>query len=490
MKTVILFFSNRGGRNLIASLILLFLFNHSIWSQECMYENLGQIFEPYGSRSDCDNVEGMSRTYIIPVAIHVIRANNESQIFPTDANIDSIISFANILLKPEFTLVAISNPEDCTQNCFRPIPRFDDIDKTNELEIKNLSRIDPSRVCNIWIVQNAFGGDAKGFAYNPRSSNLSNDLDGIVLAKKNVLSLMGETLAHEFGHYLGLHHVWGRESFDQHINCHEPSESCIKGDEVSDTPRCLGDWPFSNTDCSYNIPQWTGSNRPWCVHGDPYPCSNLMNFGSSRSVITQGQRDRMIYTLNNYRPNLGAYINSCLNCSDPCVPCYYGTPVVDPNPIDFFCSPCNDAHIHFEDQTINGVITINQPTLITKDLIINGTLIVKNHLYVAPGKSIRVMQGGKLDINQNGHITSCSGMWNGVYVYRGLVTMLYGGTISKALNGIYISLEGSLVCDDAEFFENINGVVLNGPGCSASFNTARFFGMNNGVQLFGLVNPV
>ncbi|MBL0101848.1 MAG: hypothetical protein IPP49_18900 [Saprospiraceae bacterium] len=85
-------------------------------------------------------------------------------------------------------------------------------------------------------------------------------------------------------------------------------------------------------------------------------------------------------------------------------------------------------------------------------------MVVHSDLFVAPGKYIKVRQGGSLKISNGGHITSCSGMWNGVDVFRGTVTMEYGGSPTKLSVVLIYPQETWFVT--MRVFENINGVVL------------------------------
>lgn len=482
-------YNKLGSINLILTLYFMILSISISFGQECGNEFLGQTFnQNSGTRSGCDDVTGMSQSYIIPVAIHVIRDDFGEGNWPDDDIVQHMLNRTNDLLAPHFTLVPIQNPNNNCGITFRPEQRFHTIDENNELQIKNLSRIDPNLVCNIWMVRNVENGT--GFAWLPSGSGWSESKDGIVIEKETINL---QTLAHEFGHYLDLHHVWG--DGDHASRCHGPSEGCTAGDFVEDTPRCNANWPvepgWSNLDCSYNVPNWTNINtQPWCVHGDPIPCDNIMNYGFNRRVLTPGQRDRMIYTLNNFRPNLGAYSNSCLVCENPCEPCYYGTPPIDPstyNPLNDFCSPCHEAHEHLNVTSINGVVNITQPTLITEDLTVYGTLNVNSDLFVAPGKSITLHQAS-LNVGSQGHITACSDSWQGIYSYRGYIQIKDGGTISKAKLAITsVNQNTTLRCNGAFFYDNDQDVILTGND-NASFNSTVFIGSRNGVQLFGLEN--
>ena len=224
--------------------------------------------------------------------------------------------------------------------------------------------MDPNLVCNIWFVNRIIGpnGDANGFAYLPFESSNTPNVDGIVISKMSFGSTksVGKILAHEFGHYLGLYHVWGKNEFEDE-NCHSTSLGCTHRDFIPDTERCRGPLnPARTTNtCEVNDDIWLwyiaampNVKFPFCASQPIYPCRNIMNYNEPRNEFTAVQLEAMDQYLVSYRPNHGAFSNSCISCSDPCVACYYGTPYTDPNPnssVDF-CSDCTFAY-----QSINGI---------------------------------------------------------------------------------------------------------------------------------------
>lgn len=483
--------SDVGWRQNLILTLLIIIYSINLKGQECANETLGQVFvQSPGFRSDCLDISGMNTSYIIPVAVHVIKDNFGD--WPTDNLIDLMISTANTFLKPNFTLVPVKNPANCNSNSFRPQGVFNTLNASNELEIKNLSRINPNLVCNIWLVRDVVGG--KAFAYNPWGSGITTQKDGIVIGKDFIF---GSTLAHELGHYFGLHHVWGVNEGDP-TNCYEPEQACYFGDEVEDTPRSLRQWPFlqefTDSICSYsNLQNLPNASRFFCVHGEPIPCHNLMGYSFDRDSLTPGQRERMIYTLNIYRPNLGAFSNTCLPCPDPCIPCYYGTPVTDPNPdqsLDF-CSPCHPDHEHITNYNVTGNVIYNDPMLANQTINIKsgGKLTISNFVYFNPGIGINVESGGTLELS-GGHLTACSINWGGVSMVKGgNVNIINGGTISKALYGVYklgSNSGGILTCNNAHFYDNVYGVLLSRTNVSADFKNTTFTGMAHGVYLDNL----
>ncbi len=482
----------------------------SIFGQECIFEHLNQTDPPnFNGRSGC--YTSTSNNYIIPVAIHIINHGGQGgTTFPSDSDIQSVIDNANSILGPKFTLVPIKNPSNCNSISFRPTQIFTSIDplsnKAKEIEIKNLSRLDPNLVCNIWFVNKIIGpeGDANGYAYLPFESSNNPDVDGIVISKSafgNTKSV-GKILAHEFGHYLGLYHVWGKNEFEDE-NCHSTSLGCSHGDFIPDTERCRGPLNPARTTstCEVNEDIWLwyiaampNVKFPFCQAQPIYPCRNIMNYNDARNEFTAVQFEAMDQYLVSYRPNLGAFSNSCISCSDPCVSCYYGTPVTDPNPSSSgdFCSPCHSGHEHITNYNITGNVTYNNAMLSSQTINVKpgGKLKITNFVYFNPGTGINVESGGTLELS-GGHLTSCNNyFWIGVsFVRGGNVNIINGGTISAALYGVYNlsgNSGGNLICDGAHFYDNIYGVLLSRANVSAEFKNSSFTGMAHGVYLDNL----
>lgn len=104
----------------------------------------------------------------------------------------------------------------------------------------------------------------------------------------------GETATHEVGHWLGLFHTWGNESF---------FPGCDSSDYVDDTPNQNSQ---SNFDCNKTInscpnelPYWNSQNPPDLVE-DYMDYSN----DSCMCLFTKGQKDRMLSFLNTSRVGL------------------------------------------------------------------------------------------------------------------------------------------------------------------------------------------
>lgn len=213
---------NKNTIKIILSLILLQCSQSIIYSQdtECPYQYIHgynatslKAINASSSRDAC--CESPSGTYIIPVAVHVIQEFSGID-YPNDNFISNLITETNLLIGPYFKLELINDPSSCNKS-FRPQGVYPIINLENEIEIKNLSRVDPDLVLNIWMVAKLEPNpypSALGWAYSPVPNptfpnGLDPLLDGIVLKKTIPLSALAPVLAHEFGHYLSLHHVWG-----------------------------------------------------------------------------------------------------------------------------------------------------------------------------------------------------------------------------------------------------------------------------------------
>ncbi len=142
---------------------------------------------------------------------------------------------------------------------------------------------------NIWICDIQSG--LLGFA-SSASSWIGNG-DGLVIGYKYFGKNgtvqppynKGRTATHEIGHWLNLQHIWGDS------NCGD--------DQVSDTPvqemenYSCPSYPLNSNSCTQNNP-----------HGDMF--MNFMDYTNDAcmNLFTDGQKSRMIATINQYRPNM------------------------------------------------------------------------------------------------------------------------------------------------------------------------------------------
>ena len=103
-------------------------------------------------------------------------------------------------------------------------------------------------------------------------------------------SFIIKTISHEIGHYLSLYHVWGPTNGPS--NC---------GDDLcADTP--------TKSDPTYDCPTFPFNTFSICnsgANGEMF--MNFMDYTDCRNIFTQNQKQRMLATINLYRPN---FLNS------------------------------------------------------------------------------------------------------------------------------------------------------------------------------------
>jgi len=141
----------------------------------------------------------------------------------------------------------------------------------------------PARYINVWIgkMENIFGRSTIGGTSYPVEE------DGIVIDPSQFgidfsRDILGRTLVHEMGHYLGLQHLWGSRSGD-----------CTEDDAINDTP--IQDGPYF--DCPKYPQRSCGNNNMFM---------NFMDFVDDHcmDLFTKGQVERMHNTLNSHRAGL------------------------------------------------------------------------------------------------------------------------------------------------------------------------------------------
>jgi len=165
--------------------------------------------------------------------------------------------------------------------------------------MKNLIRWNPLDYNNIRVVReisnNSTGTSVAGYANFPGSHG--SPIDGIAIE----FSAVGNTfvdnsvLVHEMGHYLGLYHTFQG-------GC--ANNDCLTdGDHVCDTP------PDQSTDavpCGLSINSCnTDTDSGFATHQDDM-VQNFMDYNTPACInqITQGQKDRMLFFVNNDKSSL------------------------------------------------------------------------------------------------------------------------------------------------------------------------------------------
>jgi len=186
----------------------------------------------------------------------------------------------------EFKL-ATKDPEG---QCHGGINRIaSNLTTSGDHRVKDLIHWDPSMYLNIYVVSNAAG--LAGHAVWPSDADTIPAWDGIVIADNYVGSIgtsnptQSVVLAHECGHYLNLHHIWGGNNVPEFYYLPVGQQSnCNEDDLVADTPNTIG---WSN--CNVNAASCGSSVDN---------VQNAMDYSYCNVMFTEGQKTRMRASLN------------------------------------------------------------------------------------------------------------------------------------------------------------------------------------------------
>lgn len=248
--------------------------------------------------------------YTIPVVVHVVHTGGAigTTYNPTDAQIQSAIDYLNQVFdgtypgtegvgEIQINFVLANRDENC--NPTTGINRVDGSGITNytalgvnvntsagvpEITVKNLSRWNPYRYYNIWLVNRLDGNDGTsgsfiaGFAYFPGASP---SLDGTIMLASQMRPNR-KTLPHEIGHAFSLYHPFEDASGS---TCPANTDCSANGDEICDTDPVTQPAGFV---CR------TGTND--CT-GTPYSINtehNYMNYTNCATLFTADQKIRML----------------------------------------------------------------------------------------------------------------------------------------------------------------------------------------------------
>lgn len=284
--------------------------------------------------------------YTIPVVVHVMHTGTEigSLDNPTDQQIIDAVEYMNSVYSGAFSwvgkkagldvpgaakdigirLVLAKRDPNCnpTNGIVRVnassvsgyevdgIRTSDRFPGVPELSIKNLSRWDPSRYYNIWIVNKINGADGTGgqfvagYAYFPGSNS---SVDGTV-ALATSLRNDNQILTHELGHAFNLFHPFQGSNVKviqgtpQNIiqgvfECPVNASCGDDGDLVCDTDPIAKNAIVVNNaeDVDFRCRDEVFPNNNTCT-GTPYSPrteSNFMNYTNCFTLFTLGQRTRM-----------------------------------------------------------------------------------------------------------------------------------------------------------------------------------------------------
>ncbi len=204
--------------------------------------------------------------------------------------------------------------------------------------VRDLSRWPTSDYLNIWLTYEVNDGNIGGYAQFPNGG----EYDGVTIS---YFFVEGTVLTHEVGHWLNLLHVFAGDANGS--QCPENSDCTTQGDKVCDTP------PFRRVECMTA----TCSNAPE-VYNSSY---NFMGYCSLLNTrFTQGQKDRMIATLNGPIRSPLLSSSGCSGSINPSTVDNDNDGVIydedcddnDPNIPTVAGTPCNDENSNTSDDVI------------------------------------------------------------------------------------------------------------------------------------------
>ena len=248
--------------------------------------------------------------YTIPVVVHVVSTGGAvGTIYnPSDAQIQATINYLNQVyngtypgtqgvgdLQIQFVLAK----RDPNCNPTNGINRVDGSSipgyssggvnvntslGTDEINVKNLIRWDPSQYYNIWVVDKIDGNDGTsgsfvaGFAYFPGGDP---NYDGTIMLATQ-MAVGQKTLPHELGHAFNLYHPFEGANGS---TCPANADCTADGDEVCDTDPITQPINFV---CRSGTNPCTGS--AYSINTE----SNYMNYTNCSTLFTAGQKTRML----------------------------------------------------------------------------------------------------------------------------------------------------------------------------------------------------
>lgn len=271
-------------------------------------------------------VSGSDTTYELPVVIHVVHSGEPVGSFfnPSVAAIDSMLDYLNeswsatwpgyptagsggVNMQIRFARARRTpdcNPSDGVNRVDgRVLPNYDangviyssSLPGPRDSALKSLSRWPASDYYNIWIVKYLDGtsGYYAGYASYP-GPNL---LDGTVIAAKYIRPLtpgtsdFWYTIPHELGHAFGLRHTFIGSSGAG--SCPPDADCAVDGDGICDTEP----HEFNDVSCPSGTNMCTGKPYAGVEH-------NMMNYTNCFDRFTPKQKERVLFSLKQYRMGL------------------------------------------------------------------------------------------------------------------------------------------------------------------------------------------
>ena len=300
------------------------LIHENLWQQHLEKKEQHLVFEKqlyeYLKKKGNGGLE--KADYILPVVVHIVHDNGAENI--SDAQVIAGMQHLNdafenvgyydqgtgVNTEIAFCLARRDPDGNATTGITRNVSTLTDmILEDDDITVKDLNRWDPTQYINIWLVReicsNAVGCGVAGYAYFPTSHGEAED--GIMMEANWFGSDPGSSsvITHEMGHYLGLYHTFQG-------GC--PNNDCLAdGDRVCDTP------PDNSTAvvaCNDVVNSCNTDTDSGFTTDENDMFWNYMDYGDwdCYSAFTQGQTDRMVFSIENVRQSL---LNS-KGCLDPC----------------------------------------------------------------------------------------------------------------------------------------------------------------------------
>ncbi len=313
----------------------------------------------------------------IPVVFHILHQNGpenvpNSYIYQALAEINRVHTKKtpdSASIEPYFSSVYGANnfvfqlaTKDPSGNCTNGIIRYYDANTNwNQTQYSNFAYTwDRTKYLNVYIVKNicagtpcpagSSGGIIVGYTYLP--GTVSANMDAVVYNSSFLTGTNARSLAHEFGHWLGLSHTFGSTNApgtclsggnsDDFLSSNPPAVATTG--VVDDTPKDAG----IESQCPASTPNT-------CDVSNYANVQNIMNYSSCPLNFTNGQIHRMhniMFSTTASRSNVLTAANKIatgIRNPQPCIPIPY-----------FHASStivCSGSTVTFSDSTTNATVT-------------------------------------------------------------------------------------------------------------------------------------